>query len=163
MDGYTEVHIRGPLPADILCTLLQAVGNTYPSTRISTGSPGDALTLLIPDGERPESPGTPTGLPLEIVRLDPSGVSFSTPQELAATMTAVMEEGFAEFEPENYLETQVLVPTSEGGHRRYAMIFARTPEQSPHELRLAAEGELERARVEIARLREQLAVVEGGE
>lgn len=131
MDGHTEVHIRGPLPADILGTLLQVVGSTYPSTKIGTGSHGDALTLLIPDGERPESPETPTGQPLEIVRLDPSGATFSTPHELAASMTAVMEEAFAEFEPDNYLETQVSVPTSEGGHRRYAMIFARTPGQSP--------------------------------
>lgn len=153
MDGYTPVHIRGPLPADILGTLLKVIGTTYPTARLSTASDGDAFTLLIPDGERPVDPESNAGEALEVLKLDPSGISFSTPKELAAAMTAVMEEAFAEFEPDNYVETEVSVPASEGGWRRYAMIFARSHEQSPHELRQAAEAKLAETEAEIERLR----------
>lgn len=156
MDDHTAVRIRGPLPADILGTILQLIGSAYPSARFSSGDDGDAFTLLIPDHERPENADGITGEPLEVIRLDPTGISFSIPQELAVTMTSVMEAAFAEFEPDNYLETQVSVPASEGGFRRYAMIFARAPEQSPHELRQAAEAKLAEANAEIGRLRGEL-------
>lgn len=162
MDGHTEIRIRGPIPADLASTLLALVGGAYPSAKAQSAAPGDALSLLIPDEDRPVHPDSPpTGHVAEVFRIDAEGLSFSTPYELASAMTQVLEDAFAEFEPENYLETKLSVPTAEGGERRYAMIFARTPGQSPHELRQAAERRAEAAEAEVQRLQAELARLEG--
>lgn len=162
MEGHTTVCVRGPLPADIASTILKLIGEAYPSTKVQTAGPGDALNLLIPKNERPVHPDSPSaGEPMELYRLDVNGASFSTSLELGATMTRVMEESFAEFDAENYVEMKLSVPTSEGGTHHYAMIFARTEGQSPHELRQKAERRAEAAESEVERLKEELAKLRG--
>ncbi|MEH0110527.1 hypothetical protein V6N00_12525 [Tersicoccus sp. MR15.9] len=158
-DAATHVQIRGPLPLDVAGTLLNAIGRVYPSTRVAPVDYGDALHLVIPRGDRPVDADLSEGLPVEVLRLDPSGLSLTTPREIAVMLATVMEDAFAENEPENYLEFTMEVRPTSGRGRRYAMAFARSREQTPAQLRETAERKLEEANARIADLEAQVAAV----
>lgn len=161
-DNHAEVRIRGPVPLDLAGTLLKAIGTLYPGTRIAPGRDGDALTLLIPDEDRPAAEGLDVGPPLEMIRLDPTGLTLGTPPELAATLARMAAETLGENpDAENYLEWTFHVPGDDDC--RYVLTFARSTEQTPHELRLAAEKTLKAAQEENARLATRVAELEGAQ
>lgn len=145
LSDHTDVRIRGPLPLDVASTLLQVIDRVYPGTKVTTARGDDALHLLIPVGERPVCPDLDEGLPVEVIKLNPDGMTVSTPQGLATMLTGIMEDAFAEHEADNYVEWSTRVPASEG-HRQYVMTFARSQQQTPAELRTKAERELAEAR-----------------
>lgn len=158
-DTATHVQICGPVPLDVAGTLLTAIGRVSPGTRLAPVDHGDALNLVIPASDRPVDADLSEGLPVEVLRLDPSGLSLTTPRDIAVLLATVMEEAFAENEPENYLEfTMEVSPTSASG-RRYATAFAHSREQTPAQLRAAAERKLEEANARVAGLEAQVAAV----
>lgn len=157
--GHSQVRIRGPLPMDVAGSLLTAVGTLYPGTRIANSQAGDALNLLIPDTDRPAMEGLDFGEPLEVIRLDTSGLSVTTPTQVATVLAATMESALAEHPAaENYLEMKLQTPDGEGG--QYVLIFARSEGQTPHELKVAAEDEVSRLRGQVADLRRRIAVMQ---
>lgn len=155
----TEVRIRGPLPLDVAGSLLNAVGTMYPGTRIASNAEGDALTLLIPDTDRPAAEGLDVGEALEVIRLDPTGLSAVTPPGIATAMAAMVDDLFAESPgAENYLEFTFAAP--DHPHSTYVLICVKPGGETPHQLRLAADSELAAAEEEITRLKARIAELE---
>lgn len=156
---HSDLRIRGPLPMDIAGTLLGMIASAYPGAQVQTASAGDALHVLIPNDQRPDDPELPDGMPLEVLRLDTSGLALSTPREVAAALTQVCEAVMAEHDPQNYVELTIEVPQDDG-FDKYALAFARTIDQTPHQLHLDAERRLGEAQARIAELEAQLATFE---
>lgn len=155
----TKLHIRGPLPFDVAGSLLNAVGTMYPGTLIATSAEGDALTLLIPDTDRPAADGLDVGEPLEVIRFDPDGLSTVTPPGLATAMATMMNDLFTETPAaENYLEFTFTDP--EDPHDAYVLICVKPGGETPHQLRLTAESKAKAASEEIARLQARVAELE---
>lgn len=157
---HSDLRIRGPLPMDVAGTLLAMIASAYPGAQVQTAAAGDALHVLIPNDQRPEDPELPEGLPLEVLRLDTTGLALSTPREVAAALTQVFEQVMVEHDPENYVELTIEVPRNEKDVAKYALVFARTSDQTPHQLRQEADRRLEEARARIAELKARLAAYE---
>lgn len=136
------------------------IASAYPGARIQTATAGDALHILIPNDQRPEGPELPVGLPLEVLRLDTFGLALPTPREVAVALTQVFEEVMAEHDPQNYVELTIEVPRGEGGAAKYALIFARANDHTPHQLGQDADRRLEEAQARIAELEARLSTYE---
>lgn len=155
-DTATTVDIRvaTPLPSNVVLTLGALIEAAWPNSqlamnedrltnqivfRIDNGSrqavpDEDAAALLLPAG-----PGD-----VDITGLGPDGVSVLTPVEVAANLLPAIKAAFEEFpDAENYLEIPIYDPAD---GTRYILNFARSKDQTPHELRMAAERELADAR-----------------
>lgn len=146
------VTVALPLPLEIAGALMKLIGTAWPAARISTN--GDGMTFLIPKGVEAaeihdmETPEEETGA--QLLALDGDGVRISTPQHLAAAALEVMSQAFDD-NPDavKYLEQRVWDRDTQ---KAYVMTFQRAEGKTPHELRRAAEQELEEARRQIATL-----------
>ena len=157
--SHTELRIRGPLPFDVAGSLLNAVGTMYPGTRIASSARGDALTLLIPEADRPAAGTSDIDIPLEVIRFDPDGLATVTPPGLATAMATMMNDLFTETPAaENYLEFTFTDP--EDPHDEYVLICVKPGGETPHQLRLTAESKAKAASEEIARLQARVAELE---
>ena len=142
--GTTEFGITGPLPADILTTLLYALDPLDPGSAVVSARTEEAVRVAIPNTARP---GHAEGVEVaEVTEFGPSGVSITSPEVLVEAligMAQASEEAFPGFE--NYLEQKILDRQS---GKSYALTLRRVSGATPHEKREEAEAkvaELERA------------------
>lgn len=89
----------------------------------------------------------PDDLEVDFVFLGPEGVKTLTPEIIGANFLPVIKKAF-EMNPEaeNHLEVTLIDKED-----RYLLTFRRSAQQTPHELRMAAEKELDEARGKIHR------------
>lgn len=143
----TEVRIKLPLPGDVAMTIQRAVGVAYPRTELKLGT-GDEMVLLVKDSDRDAR--IKAGPVLEVIAeprdqdepdllgMDEQGVTLGAVAGANAWVVSTLGAALAEAGATNYIETKY---THRGDS--YVAVVARSEEQTPHELRLAAE---ERAR-----------------
>lgn len=153
----TRVTVSLPLPADVAGTIMKLIGTAYPSARMEAGH--GAMVFLIDDDARPVevdefTPETREGDTL-ITKLDAGTFGFSS-ETLAAAMLEVVE-GTLENTPGaiNYIEQKLYSRTT---GKRYAMTFQREDGKTPHELRTAADTEVDHLQQVLAKTRAALAM-----
>jgi hypothetical protein len=162
----TPITIQGGLPLDVASTLMRLIGLAYPGAQL-VSAPGGAMRIEIPDADRGIDPGLlERAAELKVaadeytkdalVRMSEDGsVTVGVPAFFGSMLVPMVEALFdANPDAENYLETQMHSQTVPG--RTWVVIAARSPAQTPHALRLAAQARAETAEAEAARLRAEL-------
>lgn len=150
-----SLTLSSPAPMHLIGTILNLISQTYPEAQMTTARPGEALRLEIPEDAQPQGAAEPKDHILEAMRVDTAGIKIATPQELVAQLTTAVDAAL-EAEPlaVNYLEQGVVIQG-----RGYAISLCRSGEQTPHELRMAAERRADEAE---ARLRDMEATATPG-
>lgn len=160
LEPPVAVIVSSPAPMNVAGTVLALLGAAYPQAQFCSPRPGEALRVEVPRDADPAPVKDPASHVVQVLRIDPDGLSFETPQQLASMLCEVVEQAFTDVpEAENYLEMPL---TWESSRRRYVMTFARSADQTPHALRRAAEARADAAEAraadaedELARLRSQ--------
>lgn len=134
----TEFGITGPIPADVLGTLLAACDKAWEGTRVVASYPGESARVSIDDDARPGH--DPDVTAMEVLSLGPEGLRLAQPQfvmDYLLAMLAAMTAEFPDFE--NYLEQRLRDPDT---GEDFVLTIRRVTGKTPHELRLAAEEKL---------------------
>ena len=163
----TRLSIKLPLPLDIVQTLNQMIGSAYPSAKIDARAKKDSsdreMVYWISDEDRSQSleneipvvVAVPSAGDIESIL---SGVSdgslgFTPPEYFINLLGGLVEQILSDGDIENYLEMAVRIKDKD-----YAIVACRSPEQTPHALRSAAEVKLleekARSRAYATKLRE---------
>lgn len=147
-----DVTIRLPLPLDVAATITHLIGTAYPKAVIATGTGSPDLVMRIPAGARPRrvtkkdtTPETASDPEGTLQRVEPGRLVFGTPIDVAHAFLPLVERTLAEYDAENYVEQEI---RGDNG-MTYALIFARSPRQTPHALRAAADAENARLRAAV--------------
>lgn len=150
----TLVSIDLPLPLDITGSLLAAVGSMYPNAQIVTDGDPAKLTLAIADADRAGLDGD--GMPAQIPRPTPAdtealltslrdgSIGVSPPEWFAKMMLSICAEIVEASSAENYVEMTLHGKGPDGEPRTWAVVVARSHDQTPHQLRIAADQRAER-------------------
>lgn len=151
VDG-TVITIRLPLPMPVYGTMMKLVGAAYPDAQIGDSRYGDGLNFIIPKGATAKRVSKAASKAVELVdgiddvdvlRAGPEGLDLSMSRRIAEDYLVAARETFkANPDAVNYVEHTVVDRET---HQRYVLIFARSPLQTPHELRMAAEAAREAA------------------
>lgn len=160
------IDIKLPLPMPIAGTLMKLIGTAWPEARIGDDSYGSGMTFIIPQGAKPKRvtkaaakaivDDHPTDVVLpDVVEFGPNGMNTSVSRMVADQLVVAARETFTE-NPDALNYTETLVTDRENG-ARYVMIFARSPQQTPHKLRMGAERALKDAQKRNAALEAELA------
>lgn len=149
------IEIKLPLPMPVVGTLMKLIGTAWPDAQLGDDSYGRGMTFIIPKGANPkrftkaavkaivdEHASNSDDLP-DVLEIGPNGMNTSVSRQVADLLVVAARESLTE-NPDAVNYTETLVTDRENG-TRYVMIFARSPHQTPHQLRMAAEGKLERA------------------
>lgn len=160
----TVISIGLPLPMPVYGTLVKLVGAAYPDAMMGGGDDGRFLTFYIPKSavaKRVSKAAAKAVEPdeatngVDVIRTGPDGLGLSITRQLANDYVIAARETFAENPGAvNYVEHTVIDAKT---HDRYVLTFARSPKQTPHELRMAADREADQARRDSAALEERLA------
>jgi hypothetical protein len=165
--SFEDIRIELPLPMDIVATLINVIGLTYPGAVIKQGAGAsrldNRLVIGIPKAERHKSAKKAEKYAKRkafldadteafISELGPGAISMGLPEYLANIMTAMARTWF-EFHPDakNYIEVKVrdrAEPFNE-----WVFAVARSEGQTPHALRAKAEAD-------VAVVQEQLAAAQ---
>lgn len=169
--GHLNITLGGSIPLDVASTLMRLVGAAYPSTRVSSDHRG--MVFHIDHVDRVEDAAVfdraaelkvaadEWTLDTYLRQLGDGAIEVTLPQILTATMVGLAEGMFADHGQDvNYLETTCASTTLPG--QRWAVIAARSPGRTPHELRQQAETRAERLEAENARLRAELDAATAG-
>lgn len=170
------IRINAPLPLDVAGTLMRAVGTLYPGTTIGIPGPGEALVLNITDEDRGVTDQVMAEMAelkefadaataeLELAQTDGESLKSTSGGWLAQILVPAGKAFLTSIGAEHYVEQEVIDPA--GGDDtpgememsmrdpdepgvRYVFSVARSPEQTPHQLRLKAERELEELRAAV--------------
>lgn len=152
-----DIRVGTPLPSSILLTLGNLIEAAWPGAELATNEDrhtsqvvfrvNPAGRQIVVDDSAAAMLIEPAEDDLEITSLGPEGVKALTPESIATNLVPVIRAAFEEFpDAENYLEMPLKDPAD--GHR-YLLTFCRSAAQTPHELRLAAEADLVKARAVI--------------
>lgn len=154
------IRINAPLPLDVASTLIRAVGALYPGATVGTPGDGEALVLEIPDSDRgiddavlaeitalKESAEAATA-DFDILHADGSDMRTTAAAWLAQVLIPAARAFLHATGAENYVEQEVRLDV-EGSGGGYVFSVARSPEQTPHALRLKAERELAELRTAV--------------
>lgn len=167
-----EVRINLPLPFDIASTLIKVIGATWPGTLIKQGDSAwkteRQLILEIPDKERHKDAKKRKRYHAEkqfadafdgqLTELGPDGVGLSPHQHLVALWVDLARQSFDMWPgASNYLESTA---SDKDTGERYVFWVAKSPSQTPHELRKRADARVAELEAEVARLKAQLAECE---
>jgi hypothetical protein len=91
----------------------------------------------------------PDEFDVDVLAMGPEGIQTLTPEIIGANFLPVIKAAFEQNpEAENYLEFTLI---DQEDRHRYLLTFCRSAQQTPHELRMRAEQELEDARGKIHR------------
>lgn len=162
----TIIDIKLPLPMPIVGTLMKLIGTAWPEAQLGDDSYGRGMTFIIPKGAKPKRVTKaatkaivndhPTDVDLpDVLEFWPNGMNTSVSRLIADQLVVAARESFTE-NPDALNYTETLVTDRESG-ARYVMIFARSPQQTPHALRMAAERALGDAQERNAALEAELA------
>lgn len=155
VEDLTDIRIDGPLPASVVGTLIKLIGAAWPDAMMADPGRGGGLLFKVRGKAKKVKKKNLKQLKMKPIEDDtlvntagPDGISVAPPEVLAAAMLDGARAAFSEYpDAENYLES-VVIDREE--NKRYVMIFARSKEQTPHELRMAAEQKLTTARADVA-------------
>jgi len=157
----TPIRIGLPLPMDLVMSLTNAIGTMYPDATMGGDGPGYGSELVLNvshDDRRPKA--TKKALrdakvtsadpedELEMAGFKNGTLTVNTPREAAERLATWAHTLLAGQDAANYVE-QV---ATDGEGRRLVLIAAWSEEQTPHELRLAAERRAEEAETRLAAL-----------
>lgn len=134
----TEFGITGPIPADVLGTLMSACDKAWSGTAVVAPHPGESARIRIDDDARPGHDQDVEAM--EVISLGPEGLRLAQPQFVMDYLLAMLSAMTAEFPDfENYLEQRLRDPETA---EEFVLTIRRIEGKSPHELRLAAEEKL---------------------
>jgi hypothetical protein len=167
-DDDTVISIRLPLPMPVYGTMMKLVGAAYPDALLGDARYGDGLNFIIPKGVTAKRVSKAAAKAIEpeegtddvdVLSAGPEDIGLSLSRKIADDYVVAARETFKENPAgTNYVEHLVI---DRENHRRYVLIFAQSPKQTPHELRMAAERELGEARQRHAELEAELAEYRG--
>lgn len=162
------VRFRLPLPADVTGSIIMGIGTMWPTATILTNGDPREMAFVIPvDGRRAKlgkkalaAAKQSSADPAEEIVVESFGgndITLSTPREatlaLADFALTILEgmEGVA-----NYIEQTLDLPDG----RRLALVACWSPEQTPRQLRKAAERRTDAADRQVTDLTERLEAAE---
>lgn len=167
-DEDTVITIALPLPMPVYGTLMKLIGAAYPQAHIGDARYGNGLNFIIPKGvtaKRVSKANAKAIEPVEgtddvdVLSAGPGNLGLSLARKIADEYVVAARETFKENPAgTNYVEHTVIDRET---YQRYVLIFAHSPEQTPHELRMAAERALEDARRRNAELDSELSKFRG--
>lgn len=155
----TDIKVATPLKSSVLLTLGALIDAAWPGSQLVTNEDPYTKQVIfrvdhsarvdIDDADAADMVVEPDEFEVDIVSLGPEGVKTLTPEFIGANFLPVIKEAF-EMNPEaeNYLEFTLI---DKEDHQRYLLTFCRSAQQTPHELRMLAEQELDDARSKIHR------------
>lgn len=154
-----DIKIATPLPSSVLLTLANLVDAAWPGSSWVTNDDqhtnqvvfrvNNAVRQAISADDAADLRKEAAEDDVIFTGVGPEGVSVLTPLEVSANLLPLIKTTFAGYEDAtNYLEMPVRDP-SDG--RVYLLTFCRSAQQTPHELRMAAEQQLADARQRIHR------------
>lgn len=138
-----EVVVRLPLPLDVMGTITRLFGAAWPEAKLKMSGRNGEVVFVIPDASRPRRVGKKAAKPepvdehtADLLHWDERGPVLSLPEQVAHICRDALEDAF-EGNPtaENYIEFEL----TDAQGSRYALVFARTVDQTPHALRAEAE------------------------
>jgi hypothetical protein len=152
-----DIKVATPLPSNVVLTLGALIDAAWPGSELAVNEDrfthqvifriDNAARRPLDDADAAALHVDPVGI--EVSSLGPEGAAVITPVEIAANLLPTIQAAFEKFpDAENYLEMPV--HDRSDGHR-YLLTFARSKDQTPHELRVRAERELADARGRIHR------------
>ncbi len=155
----TDIKIATPLKSSVLLTLGNLIDAAWPGSQLVTNEDrftqqvifriDHAVQAEVDESAAADMLVEPDELDVDIVSLGPEGIQTLTPEIIGANFLPVIKEAFAKNpEAQNYLEFTLI---DKEDHHRYLLTFCRSAQQTPHELRMAAERELDEARGKIHR------------
>jgi hypothetical protein len=150
--GDTEIHIRLPLPLDIVGTLGELIGTVYPNSRIATNR--EDFVILISNDERrvrltdeqiaatfhpsanPEDEASFNGFRTEGEDLV---AQFGLTQAASLQLASFCRDMLSMEGAKNYVEFEC----QDSDNKKYWVAACRSEGQTPHKLRMIAEAKLE--------------------
>jgi hypothetical protein len=158
-ESTVDIKIGTPLRSNILLTLGNLIEAVWPGAQLVTNEDKFTKQVIfridpaartdVDDDAAADMFVEPDEFDVDVLAMGPEGIQTLTPEIIGANFLPVIKEAFEQNpEAENYLEF-TLIDKEE--HHRYLLTFCRSAQQTPHELRLAAEQELEDARGKIHR------------
>lgn len=158
-ESTVDIKIGTPLRSNILLTLGNLIEAVWPGAQLVTNT--DQFTKQVifridPDAradvdedEAADMFVKPDEFDVDVLAMGPEGIQTLTPEIIGANFLPVIKAAFEQNpEAENYLEFTLI---DQEDRQRYLLTFCRSAQQTPHELRMRAEQELEDARGKIHR------------
>jgi hypothetical protein len=158
-ESTVDIKIGTPLRSNILLTLGNLIEAVWPGAQLVTNT--DQFTKQVifridPDAraevdedEAADMFVEPDEFDVDVLAMGPEGIQTLTPEIIGANFLPVIKAAFEQNpEAENYLEFTLI---DQEDRHRYLLTFCRSAQQTPHELRMRAEQELEDARGKIHR------------
>lgn len=157
----TTIEINLPLPIDVVSTLMLLIGSAYPDSVLTQqGRWDNRMGFKIPAGSRVKKISKTAAAKMkqdasemdgfDVTEANPNGFAWAMPEDVANMCREVIEAAFKDNpDAANYLEW--VVRGNETG-KRYVMTFCRSKQQTPHDLRMAAEAKLAIAEARIKEL-----------
>ncbi|QOT19394.1 hypothetical protein [Paenarthrobacter sp. YJN-5] len=158
-ESTVDIKIGTPLRSNILLTLGNFIEAVWPGAQLVTNEDKFTKQVIfridpaartdVDDDEAADMFVAPDEFDVDVLTMGPEGVQTLTPEIIGANFLPVIKEAFEKNpEAENYLEFTLI---DKEDHHRYLLTFCRSAQQTPHELRMAAEQKLEDARGKIHR------------
>lgn len=156
-ESTVDIKIGTPLRSNILLTLGNFIEAVWPGAQLVTNEDKFTKQVIfridpaartdVDDDEAADMFVAPDEFDVDVLTMGPEGVQTLTPEIIGANFLPVIKEAFEKNpEAENYLEFTLI---DKEDHHRYLLTFCRSAQQTPHELRMAAEQKLEDARGKI--------------
>jgi hypothetical protein len=158
-ESTVDIKIGTPLRSNILLTLGNLIEAVWPGAQLVTNT--DQFTKQVifridPDARADVDEDKaadmfvePDEFDVDVLAMGPEGIQTLTPDIIGANFLPVIKAAFEQNpEAENYLEFTLI---DQEDRHRYLLTFCRSAQQTPHELRMRAEQELEDARGKIHR------------
>jgi hypothetical protein len=154
-----DIKVATPLKSSVLLTLGNLIEAAWPGSQLVTNEDrytqqvifriDRAVGVEVEDTAAAAMLVEPDEFEVDVVSLGPEGITTMTPDFIGESFLPVIKEAFEQNpEAENYLEFPLI---DREDHHRYLLTFCRSAQQTPHELRMLAEQELEDARGKIHR------------
>jgi hypothetical protein len=154
-----DIKVATPLKSSVLLTLGSLIDAAWPGSQLVTNTDPYTKQVIfridrsaqadVDDAAAADLRVEPDEFEVDVVSLGPEGVKTLTPEVIGSSFLPAIKQAFERNpEAENYLEFTLI---DKEDHHRYLLTFCRSAQQTPHELRMLAEQELEEARAKIHR------------
>lgn len=158
-ESTVDIKIGTPLRSNILLTLGNLIEAVWPGAQLVTNTDQFTKQVIfridpdaradVDDDEAADMFVAPDEFDVDVLAMGPEGIQTLTPEIIGANFLPVIKAAFEQNpEAENYLEFTLI---DQEDRHRYLLTFCRSAQQTPHELRMRAEQELEDARGKIHR------------
>lgn len=147
---YINGENRNGIAADVMATLCQVISLAYPDAMMGPGDPiRGGFSLRIPRGGRKPRVTKKSAQAATVHADDSDGgrivgmgedgsIGLILPKDASAALAEFAFTVLDSSDATNYVE----IPVTHNDGRRFVVIAAWTPKQTPHQLRMAAEAQL---------------------